>query len=79
MNANTFYGSKARPYRAVTLQDALAFANTCNSAANITVLSPDCSNQNIPSDEENFDDQQLNQDQIFKPLGEMKITAVRSF
>ena len=55
MNVCIFYGSKARPYRAVTLQDALAFANTCNSAANVTILSPDCGDQNISSDGKDFD------------------------
>ena len=75
MSANTFYGSKVRSYRAVTLQDALAFADICNSAANVSILPPDCGNQNISSDEEDFDDHQLNQDQIFESSGELEVRA----
>ena len=55
MNANTFYESKARTYRAVTLRDALVFADTCYSSANVTILSPDCGDQNVTIDEKNFD------------------------
>ena len=76
MNAYTFHGSKVRLYRAVTLQDALTFVDTRNSAANVTTLSPDCGDQNVSCNEEDFDDQQLNQNQIFEPLGQMEAIAV---
>ena len=76
MNTGTFYGTKSRPFRAVTLQETTNFVESCSNAASatVTILLPECGDQDIPSDEEDFEYGQ--EDQLFEPAGEMKVVAV---
>ena len=75
MNTGTFYGTKSRPFRAVTLQETTNFVESCSKAASATVsiLPPDRGDQDILSDEEDFE---YGQDQLFEPAGEMEVIAV---
>ena len=76
MNTGTFYGTKSRPFRAVTLQEITNFVESCSNAASatVTILPPECGDQDIPSDEEDFGYGQ--EDQLFEPAGEMEVVAV---
>ena len=76
MNTGTFCGTKIRPFRAVTLQETTNFVESCSNAASatVTILPPKCGDQDIPSDEEDFEYGQ--EDQLFEPAGEMEIVAV---
>ena len=76
MNTGTFYGTKIRPFRAVTLQETTNFVESCSNAATSTlgILRPECGDQDIPSDEEDFEYGQ--EDQLFEPAGEMEVVAV---
>ena len=50
MNTGTFYGTKSRPFRAVTLQETTNFVESCSNAASatVTILPPECGDQDIP-------------------------------
>ena len=76
MNTGTFYGAKSTPFRAVTLQETTNFVESCSNAASatVTILPPECGDQDIPSDEEDFEYGQ--EDQVFEPAGEMEVVAV---
>ena len=57
MNTGTFYGTKGRPFRAVTLQETTNFVESCSNASSaiVTILPQECGDQDIPSDEEDFE------------------------
>ena len=78
MNTGTFYGTKSRPFRAVTLQETKNFVEICSNAASasatVTIRPPECGNQDIPSDDEDFEYGQ--EDQLFEPAGEIEVVAV---
>ena len=76
MNTGTFYGAKSTPFRAVTLQETTNFVESCSNAASatVTILPPECGDQDIPTDEEDFEYGQ--EDQVFEPAGEMEVAAV---
>ena len=85
MERGTFYGTKKRPFHAVTLQETTNIAEACSSAAtSITViktllppiLPPACGDQNIPSDEEDCDQDQQNR--VLEPAGEIVVVVVSS-
>ena len=69
MESGTFYETKKKPFHAVTLQETTNFAEACSSAVTsvtVTILSPACGDQNIPSDEEDCDQGQQNR--VFEPV-----------
>ena len=76
MNTGTFYGTKSRPFRAVTLQETTNFVESCSNAASatVTILPSECGDQSIPSDEADFEYGQQNQ--LFEPAREMEVVAV---
>ena len=76
MNTGIFYGTKSRPFRAVILQETTNFVESCSNAASatVTILPPECGDQDIPSDKEDFEYGQ--EDQLFEPAGEMEVVAV---
>ena len=76
MNTGTFYGTKSRPFRTVTLQETTNSVESCSNAASatVTILPPEWGDQDIPSDEDDFEYGQENQ--LFEPAGEMEVVAV---
>ena len=60
----------------VTLQETTNFVESCSNAASatVTILPPECGDQDIPRDEEDFEFGE--EDQSFEPAGEMKIVAI---
>ena len=76
MNTGTFYGTKSRPFRAGTLQETTNFVESCSNAASATktILLPECGDQDIHSDDEDFEHGQ--EDQLFQSAEEMEVIAV---
>ena len=58
------------------MQETTNFVESCSNAAfaTVTILPPECGDQDIPSDEEDFECGQ--EDQLFEPAGKMEVVAV---
>ena len=75
MDTKSFYGSKHKSIKTTTIEETVDVINLLESSI-VTILPPESGDQNIPSDEEDYEQQ--NDLGIFEPAGTMEVEYASS-